>query len=179
MSNNPSEISQIWSHTRVYGLGTVINRAAGIILIPFYTHLLPDSEFGLYAIVVVAGELAGILLSRGFSTAMVRIYLNSESEDYRAEVITTALIGFTGLALVVAMLVPSAAHLSSRLFFQTTEHQLLFELAFYSNIVSMIFNITLDYFRVSKKPWTFLWIATAKSLLMFAINITLVAYYQM
>ncbi len=177
MANN--ELSKIWSHARIYGLGTIINQAAGLVLIPIYTHVLSPDEYGVYAIIIVAGEMASIFLSRGFSTAMVRIFLDSESEKHRAEVTSTVLLGFSVLAFCVGLLAKPIAYWASFMFFETDVHWQLFQYAFYVNILSLIFNLELDYFRASKKPWAFLWLSTAKSFFMFALNILFVVYFKM
>src|SRR5262245_21502056 len=167
MAKRSSELREIWSHARVYGLGSVINRAAGIVLIPVYTHLLPASEYGLYAIVVVTGDIAAVLISSAFGTAMVRIYLESEDPVHRARVASTALAGFALLGFGLALLAHPASPIVSILVLGSSEHRMLFELAFYSSILSLLFNLELDYFRANKQPWMFLLLSTAKSLSIF------------
>ncbi len=179
MPKRSSELREIWSHARIYALGSLINRAAGIVLIPFYTHLLPASEFGLYAIVVVTGDIAAVLISGAFGTAMVRIYLESDQPAHRARVASTAFAGFSALGFGIALLAHPASPYLSTIVLGSSEHKLLFELALYGSILGLLFNLELDYFRANKQPWMFLLLSTAKSLSIFLASIALVVYFKM
>ena len=179
MSLFHKERRDLISAAKIYGLGSIINRAAGFILIPLYTHVLTPEEFGIYALIVVTAELSGILLSRGFSTAMIRVYIDCESDIDRAKVASTAFIGFSILSLLIALFVPLLSDGINPLLFDSADHSTIISLAIFGVIATLIFNFQLDYYRVNKKPWTYLWISTAKSFLMFAINILLVAYFEL
>jgi len=179
MPKRSSELRDIWSHARIYALGSLINRAAGIVLIPVYTHLLPASEFGLYAIVVVTGDIAAVLISGAFGTAMVRIYLESDDPVHRKRVASTAFAGFTVLGIALALIAHPASPYLSTLVLGSSEQSLLFELALYGSILSLLFNLELDYFRANKQPWMFLLLSTAKSLSIFLASIALVVHFKM
>ena len=43
-----TESRLIWRHGRIYGVGNLLNRTAGLVLIPVYTHKLSVEEFGVY-----------------------------------------------------------------------------------------------------------------------------------
>lgn len=179
MAGKSKEILGIWSHARIYAIGSVINRAAGIVLIPLYAHLLPASEFGLYTIVVVTADMAAVLIGGVVGTAMVRIYLESEDRERRAMVAATAFASFAVLGFLAAAAAHPMAGLASRWLFNSNDHRELLEFAVYSSILSLLFNLELDYFRAEKRPWVYLFLSSAKSIIMFASSFVLVAYYHL
>ncbi len=179
MVEKSTEIQGIWSHARIYAIGSVINRAAGIVLIPLYTHLLPASEYGLYTIVVVTADMAAILISGVVGTAMVRVYLESEDLNRRAVVASTAFGCFAVLGVAAALAAHPMSKWGSQLLFSSTSNSQLLEFAIYSSILSLLFNLELDYFRAEKRPWVYLLLSSAKSVTIFIISFLLVAYLKL
>ena len=174
-----TEIRGLWSHARIYALGSLINRAAGIVLIPVYTHLLPAAEYGLYTIVVITADMAAVLISGVVGTAMVRVYLESDDPNHRAVVASTAFVSFVLLGLTAALLAHPLSALVSKLVLHSSHHSRLFELAIYSSLLSLLFNLELDYFRAEKRPWIYLILSSAKSVTLFLLSIVLVVHFQL
>lgn len=179
MVGKSKEIHGIWSHARIYAIGSVINRAAGIVLIPLYTHLLPASDYGLYTIVVVTADMAAVLIAGVVGTAMVRIYLESDNLERRAVVAATAFASVTLLGLVAAAVAQPLAEFACRMLFDSNDQRKLLEFAIYGSILSLLFNLELDYFRAEKRPWMFLLLSSAKSVTIFASSYVLVAYFNL
>ena len=179
MVGKSKEIHGIWSHARIYAIGSVINRAAGIVLIPLYTHLLPASDYGLYTIAVVTADMAAVLIAGVIGTAMVRIYLESDNPERRAVVAATAFASVTLLGLVAAVVAHPLAEVASRWLFDSNDQRKLLEFAIYGSILSLLFNLELDYFRAEKRPWMFLLLSSAKSITIFASSYVLVVYFNL
>ena len=179
MAEHNTEIRGLWSHARIYALGSLINRAAGIVLIPVYTHLLPASEYGLYTIVVITADMAAVLISGVVGTAMVRVYLESDDPTHRAVVASTAFVSFLLLGLTAALLAHPFSSLISTLVLHSSHHSRLLELAIYGSLLSLLFNLELDYFRAEKRPWIYLILSSAKSVTLFLLSIVLVVHFQL
>ncbi|MBZ0267629.1 oligosaccharide flippase family protein [bacterium] len=165
----------VWRHSRIYGLGNLLNRAAGLVLIPLYAQVLTPTEFGVYAIVGMATEWLAILVGMGLGSSMSRIYFDFDDEDARSRIVSTAFLGFTGMAALFGLSIPLLSDLSSRVFFEAPVHAGLFRVAYAALIFNTLFTIELNYLRIRKNSWAYLWVSLAKSLLLFGLNIYFVA----
>ena len=77
-----SEAKTIWKHTRVYGLGNVLNRVAAFLLIPVLLHSLSVEQWGAYALIVVVTELL-VHVFAVISDGMARVYFDYDEEEGR------------------------------------------------------------------------------------------------
>lgn len=179
MQKSDRETGAIWSHAKVYALGSIINRAAGILLIPLYTHLLDPAEFGVYALVVATAELGAIVLSGSVGTAMVRCYLEKEDERYRAVIASTTFCGFVLVATTILAFSPWISEWASVALFDTLHWSTVFLFAIVSSVLSLLLDLELNYYRARKLPWAFFYLSIGKALLMIALNMYCVAYLEM
>ncbi len=179
VQNNNREIRSVWSHARIYAFGSIINRAAGFVLIPLYAHLLPASEFGLYAIAVVSTDLAAVLINGVGGIAMVRVYLAAETPAERRLVTSTALVSVLLAGLLGAAVAHVTARYASVLLFKTNAYGDLIEYSSYSSILALLFNLELDFFRAQQRPWAFLLLSTAKTLAVLISSFVLVVHFRL
>lgn len=169
-----SELRGILTHSRVYALGTVLNRSAGLVLLPVYTHLLPPEDFGLYSLVMITSELIGIFFGVGLVNAMACLYFDVDDERERQQIVSTAFIGFGGLAFVMSALLYPLAAFSNWVLFAPQDHIALFVIAYAALACSLLFDLGLGYLRLEKRSWEFLWVSLAKTILFLGFNILFV-----
>ncbi len=88
-------------HSAIYGLGTVVVQASGIILLPIYTKALTPADYGTLEILTRLGEiLAIVLLMPGIRQGVLAYYRQSEAPETRQAVVGASL----ALILAVAIL---------------------------------------------------------------------------
>jgi len=174
-----SELKLVWSHTRVYGLATALNRGAGLLLVPLYGHILSVDDFGLYALVTMVSDLAGVLLGMEIANSMVRVYFDHEEEQEQNRVVSTAVWASIGLIATIAALSSPLAWAACEALFHSQGHHALFRLALLGMIFHVLFSIDLNYLRIQKRPWAFLWVSLAKSLTLLSLNLFFVAGLHM
>lgn len=99
----------------IYGLGTLLGRAVGLLLIPIYTRYLDVSEYGALALLNLILQNVSFVCLLGVSTAAMRGYYEPGiTEGQRAAIYGTAsalLLGFP--ILVLAGLIPVVWWLST------------------------------------------------------------------
>jgi O-antigen/teichoic acid export membrane protein len=84
-------------HAVVYGLGSLLLHAAGVLLVPLYTRLLSPEEFGTLEVFNRVAEVASVcLLMGGLRQAVCVIYGRSEAERERQAVACTAVVLVAG-----------------------------------------------------------------------------------
>lgn len=93
----------------IYGLGGVLNRATGFLLIPLYTSFLTVAEYGMLAILGVLLQLVSFGGLMGIGTACLRFYYEDQADiGYRKRLYGNAaivllvwpIILFLGLSLI-------------------------------------------------------------------------------
>ena len=96
------EIKKLLKHGSVYGLGNILNKAVGFLLIPFYTHYLTTADYGTLELLDLSVALIGLLLNMWMNASLVRHYYEYDDARNRNEIVSTALIATTTVALVVS-----------------------------------------------------------------------------
>ena len=99
------EVAQLAKHSGIYGVGVILSKSVGFLMLPVYTHVLKPSDYGILELLDLITFFAGIFASVGILTAVFRFYSAYESERDRMEVISTAQLCNAGLSLVVTVLI--------------------------------------------------------------------------
>ena len=98
------EIKKLLRHTSVYGLGNILNKAVGFLLIPFYTHYLTTADYGTLELLDLSAALVGLLLNMWMNASLVRYYYDYDDQPNRNDVVSTALLATTVIAALVSAL---------------------------------------------------------------------------
>lgn len=111
------KILQLARHSAVYGLGGVVTRIIGFLLIPVYTRYLTPSDYGILALCTTSVAVLKIAALGGMPSAIFRTYLLTARDDPRREKV----LG-TGLAY---LLVSGGLVAGTLLFFRVPVARLL------------------------------------------------------
>lgn len=174
-----SEAGSVLHHSAVYAAGAILNRGVGFFLIPVLTWFLPAREYGIFAIITIAAEIFGAIIGMQLGTAMSRIYFDYSEEDERAEVVTTAVLGFSGLALTAALaLIFTAEPLARVILVGKGLGGLLFigVIALFFNIV---FSLGIQYLTLRQRSRAVLFVSTTRSILYLGATLVLVAWLRL
>lgn len=85
-----AKLKEVGRHSIIYGLGSVAQSAAGLILLPTLTGALSKEDFGVYSLILMASGIASTVFYLGMASALPRSYFDYESSDDRRAVFTTA-----------------------------------------------------------------------------------------
>ena len=96
------EIQTAVRHMAVYGIGSLLVKALGFLMLPFYTHFLGPTDYGILEILDLSMTLFSLVLGMGLVPAFLRCYAAAGSdEEKRTFVGTGCVFGFvSGLALI-------------------------------------------------------------------------------
>jgi O-antigen/teichoic acid export membrane protein len=87
-----AKIKEVGRHSIIYGLGSVSQSAAGLILLPILTGSLSKDDFGTYSLILMVAGIASSVFYFGMASALPRSYFDYESADDRRAVFTTAFL---------------------------------------------------------------------------------------
>jgi len=83
------KIKETAKETFIYGLGGVLNKITGFLLLPLFTRYLSKSDLGTIALLTIAQSVLVIIFRWGLSTAFFRSYFEYNEEDKRQMVVST------------------------------------------------------------------------------------------
>ena len=82
-------LKRILKHSTAYAIGTILNRAVSIVLLPLYTRYLLKSEYGVLEILLVTSSVIMLLFQLGLGSALFRSIIYKDNVD-RKVLISTA-----------------------------------------------------------------------------------------
>ncbi len=77
----------LFKNTIIYGLGSVLSKSIGIILLPILTRYLTPFDYGVIGILMIVSVFFNSLISLGFGTSIGIVYFENKDYDKRLEVI--------------------------------------------------------------------------------------------
>lgn len=80
-------LQKLFKQTFIYGIATVLPRMLSFLLLPLYTELLPNEEYGAISVIFAYFVLFNVILSYGMETAFFRFYNKAEN---RQDVLNTS-----------------------------------------------------------------------------------------
>ncbi len=169
-----AESKTILRHGRIYGLANLVNRGAGLILLPVYTHVLTPVEFGLYASIVLVTDILSVVLGMGLGRALVRLHVEQQDEAGQGAVLGTALAAYAGMSLLIAILAYPASLIASKHLFGLENEAWVFAWAIWGLIPSTLFNLQLNYIIVLKRSGFYLFVSLVKAVLLTGLSLWLV-----
>src|SRR5215469_10072550 len=86
------EIGTAVRHSAVYGLGNILAKAFGFLMLPLYTHYLTPSDIGLFEIMDLSISLFGMVLQMGIAPALLRSYAAAPSLGEKNKAVSTVFI---------------------------------------------------------------------------------------
>src|SRR5262245_1884445 len=83
-------LKELFRHSAIYGLGSVVARILGVLLLPLYTRYLSPSDYGLIETLVALTAVLSALVAQAMKSAFFRFYFDSAEPARRLLVVRTA-----------------------------------------------------------------------------------------
>lgn len=98
-----ASLKRLTKHSAVYGIGHILTRALGFLLVPLYTNYLELGAFGIAAIVFSYLALLTILYTYGIDAAFLRFYIPSENAREQRRLFSTAYFTIAASSLLFSV----------------------------------------------------------------------------
>lgn len=95
---------KLFQQTAIYGLATVIPRMFSFLLVPLYTGLLPQAEYGKVSIIFAWMIFFNVILAYGMETAFFRFYNSEKNKESVAETTIISIFWSTIIFIFLALL---------------------------------------------------------------------------
>jgi O-antigen/teichoic acid export membrane protein len=173
-----SKIKELFSHGIIYGLTSSLQNILGFVLLPILTIYYTPAEFGVYSIILLASALASALFYFGASSALGRFYFDEDSEEYRKEIVSSALlITMLGASLLILLSVLLGKYLSV-LLFDSSIYYLHIVLAFSGAAFGFLLNTMTLLLRYEKRSGLFMKVTLVGVGLNFGVTYVLLTIFH-
>lgn len=175
-----SETKSIVVSGRIYAISSVVNRTAGVLLVPLFTHVLSPAEFGQFMLLQSIVDVLSILCGMGLTGAMNRFYLeHADDEKARDRVVSTVLLLVVGLAVVTALVAWLAAPWVARVLLDDSVGARQVALALLGLGLIALFEVECAYAVVRKRAWLYFGLSCAKAIGLLGANLVCVVWLRM
>lgn len=104
-----SILKKLAGQTAIYGLSSIVGRLLNYFLVPIYTRVLPEGEYGVSNWFYAFASFAAVLFTYGMETAFFRFSQKAADETARQRVAATALISLLVSSIALSLLLVATA----------------------------------------------------------------------
>jgi O-antigen/teichoic acid export membrane protein len=170
-------LKRLFKQSAVYAVGTVLNRAVSILMLPFYTRYLTKSEFGILEILLITSTILLFVLQLGMGPALFRSVLYKKKANRRID-ISTAYYFLAFFALAVIVLLTTAATPLSLVLFDDPDKAVLLRIIFIGDFFLLLNAIPMVVLRIDQKSVKFATIASSNFFLGISLNILFLVVFR-
>ena len=171
-------LKELLRHSAVYGLGSIVARVLGVLLLPLYTRYLTPGDFGLIETLVALSAVLTALVAQAMKSAFFRFYFDSADVARRLLVVRTTF--WYVLAASTAVLIAGVvlAQPISWLLFGSRNHDGLVVAAFVGLWASLNYEQMTSLFRVEQRSSAYVTATLANVAITIAATVLLVVVYD-
>lgn len=163
--------------TFIYGLGKALKKFVGLFLLPFYTHALSPSDFGVLESLGVFIFFVTAILDLGLNTGSARYYYQAPTAHQKGRVLYTAQMFRVASFLPAIVLAVFSSSISTFLFGSDKYTWAVF-LSCVLIPVSMLNQEQANLLRYLRKPWQFNTVTLIRMLTAIPLGILLVVILE-
>ncbi|MFQ3609486.1 MAG: oligosaccharide flippase family protein [Chloroherpetonaceae bacterium] len=93
----------------VYTAVSTLGKAMNFLLVPFYTHVVPPDEFGVYSALFPFYAVMLMIFQYGMPSAIIKFYAEAKTQTDKQEFVSTLFAMQTASALVLSLLMAAFA----------------------------------------------------------------------
>jgi len=146
-----SVIKSLAKHSVIYGLGDLLSKSIGFILIPVYTHYLSTEEYGTLELLDLTSYIIGLLLAMGIAQSVVRYYYEYEDKKQKNGVISVAMLTIWAVSIVVLFVLFYFSGNISNIVFKSPDYSHLFNIIFITMVINLSNEIPTTLLRIQQR----------------------------
>jgi O-antigen/teichoic acid export membrane protein len=173
-----NEIKILSKHFSVYGLGLLLSRAIGFLMIPVYTHYLTPADYGILELLDLMGFVISIVIVLGLHSAVFKYYSHYDQESDKKEVICTATVFVLVLSLAGITVLRFESDQIARILFRYRAYSAYVNLALISLLLTNMAEVPLAYLRARQKSAQFVTITLIRLFSNLSLNVFFVAFLR-
>ncbi|MFZ5979890.1 MAG: lipopolysaccharide biosynthesis protein [Candidatus Zixiibacteriota bacterium] len=170
-------VKSLAKHSVIYGLGDLLSKSIGFILIPVYTHYLTTEEYGTLELLDLTSYIIGLLLAMGIAQSVVRYYYEYEDQTRKNQVISVAMLTIWAVSIGVLFVLFSFSGNISNLVFKSPDYSHLLNIIFITMVINLSNEIPTTLLRIQQRSVFFVLVSLARLTLNLTLNIVFIVHY--
>ena len=162
-------IRSLVKHSTIYGMGSLLSKLLGFLLLPIYTRYLTPADYGILSLLFIMGSVADILVRVGLGSAIFREVIYRGSDESQVE--STALYFLAAESALFFGIFLFLSPLVSRLIFGSPTYARWLSIIFASSLLGIADHIALAKLRIHQQSLLFATISVGKFLAGTLLNI--------
>jgi O-antigen/teichoic acid export membrane protein len=171
-------LKELFRHSAIYGLGSIVARIVAVLLLPLYTRYLSPSDYGLIETLVALSAVLTALVAQAMKSAFFRFYFDSAEPERRLLVVRTAFWYVFAVSTAVLVAGVALAQPISWLLFHTRSHDGLVIAAFIGLWAAMNYEQMTSLFRVEQRSGSYVVATLSNVAITIAATVLLVVVFD-
>ena len=173
-----SQLQRLAKGTAIYGVGQVLNRFIGFLLLPVFTTYLSPKEYGVSAILLMLSGILTCVFSLGIGVSTGICYYDGDGVQHRANTVWTAtwiLVLSTFFFLVIGL--PGSGLISSTAF-SSAEYSYLVSLTLITAGLGILVQPSILYLQFEERATLFVILSAVLTVFSFGSSIFFVVFLK-
>jgi len=173
-----SGVRTVGQHTLIYGVGIVLSKVAGFLMLPIYTRYLTPADYGILELLEMTINAVSTLAGAGIAASVFKFHADADSVPKKYEIISTATIGLTviaALTTVIGLIAAPAVHGFVLRGAGKTEYVQMFFLIYF---VQTVGQVPLQYLQIQKRSTLVVGIQFARLMTVLMLNVFFVVFLK-
>ena len=166
-----NSIKRLTKHSLIYGIGHIMSRFIGFLLLPIHTNMLSPVAYGTAALLFSSLAILNIIFSYGMDVAFLRFFALEENHQKKQTIFSTASWMILGTGFVFSMILIFNPTLFSQWIFREPSFTILVQLAAGILLADALALIPFLVLRSEEKSVAFVTIKSANIILNVVLNI--------
>lgn len=172
-------IKHLLGHSLIYGLGTSLNQALSLLILPLFTAYLSPEDYGINSFLTLLSTFLVGFLCLGLGNAINLVYFEQKTDEGRALVIGNSLfLLLPGVGVLVGVMGIGTEWISQQLF-ASNQYQFLVLLSVLSSIYTILGLPLNQVLQLEEKSKINVGISVAVTLTNLGLSTVLIAGYQL
>jgi O-antigen/teichoic acid export membrane protein len=171
-------LRELFRHSAIYGLGSIVARILAVLLLPLYTRYLSPTDYGLIETLIALSAVLTALVAQAMKSAFFRFYFDSAEPDSRLLVVRTAFWYVMAASTAVVIAGVALSQPISWVLFHTRSHGGLVIAAFIGLWSAMNYEQMTSLFRVEQRSTAYVTATLANVAITIAATVLLVVVFD-
>lgn len=168
-------LKRLTKHSLVYGVGHIVSRFIGFLLMPIHTNIFPPEVYRTPTLLFSALAIMNVVFTYGIDTAFLRFFILEETREAKQKIFSTVFYTIMTTSLFFSIILLIFPGSFSNIIFKSTDYTILIKLAsgiLFTDALSLIPFLIL---RAEEKSAHFVIVRTVNIILNLGLNILFIA----
>lgn len=159
------EVALLVKHSGIYGVGFVLSKTVGFLMIPVYTRYLSPKDYGVLELLDLIIFFVGIFVAAGIQAAVFRFYAAYNEDRDKKEVVMTAYVYTAAANFLFTLFLTIWAEQTAHLVLGSASYAHLVRVVAWTLSFASVCEIPLCYWRAREQSAVVMWIGLGRTVL--------------